>query len=407
MLRPLDISPDWKVDVTFEARAAFYRPTDIKGRGWVSTAGVKGGGKVSLPSISMHSALYLLLSSLVLSCLIAFLNKATISIHTKDGEDDIVVLRWMDFRGEEGLNCIILPGLPIQRGVQEEDTEFFFKSVSTTVLEGTSRKTVFALKFRNSLDADDFHTWWDLTSGFAEMTTLEHFFANSKNKLEDILYICPIIVFKYQYATSGNKKRKLCLESFGDVSGVERPWIQKPDDRGTFQDLIDSGSPAQVATDRDIHKRELLQKLQQCLIDHAADSTLATFEMKDVDPQLRTFTCEITGVPQRMCRYLRIYANQAARDSAVSAVVAEQIRMDYIAENMAEADLETFLASGTATAIANLTFDENMIRYSPRKPGRIPPKPIPECNDGNNGDDCKDVLLYGGSPPSTQQYNWG
>ena len=57
MLRPLDISPDWKVDVTFEARAAFYRPTDIKGRGWVSTAGVKGGGKVSLPSISMHSAL--------------------------------------------------------------------------------------------------------------------------------------------------------------------------------------------------------------------------------------------------------------------------------------------------------------------------------------------------------------
>ena len=349
---------------------------------------------------------YLLLSSLVLSCLIAFLNKATISIHTKDGEDDIVVLRWMDFRGEEGLNCIILPGLPIQRGVQEEDTEFFFKSVSTTVLEGTSRKTVFALKFRNSLDADDFHTWWDLTSGFAEMTTLEHFFANSKNKLEDILYICPGVVFKYQYATIKNKKRKLCLESFGDVSGVERPWIQKPDGRGTFQDLIDSGSPGQVATDRDIYKRELLRKLQQCLIDHAADLTLATFEMKDVDPQLRTFTCEITGVPQRMCRYLRIYAKQAARDSEVPAVVAEQICMDCIAENMGEDDLETMLASGTATAIANLTFsnltfDESMVRYSPRKPGRIPPNHIPEGNDGDNGDDCNDVLLYGDSPLST------
>ena len=67
MLRPLDISPDWKVDVTFEARAAFYRPTDIKGRGWVSTAGVKGGGKVSLPSISIFPCIQRL-SALVLTC---------------------------------------------------------------------------------------------------------------------------------------------------------------------------------------------------------------------------------------------------------------------------------------------------------------------------------------------------
>ena len=28
-------------------------------------------------------------------------------------------------------------------------------------------------------------------------------------------------------------------------------------------------------------------------------------------------------------------------------------------------------------------------------------------NDGDNVDDCNNVLLYGDSPPSTQQYNWG
>ena len=50
--------------------------------------------------------------------------------------------------------------------------------------------------------------------------------------------------------------------------------------------------------------------------------------------------------------------------------------------------------------------DESMVRYSPRKPGRIPSKHIPEGNDGDNGDDCHDVLVDVGSPPFTQQYNW-
>mmetsp|Transcript_12708 Transcript_12708/g.35958 ORF Transcript_12708/g.35958 Transcript_12708/m.35958 type:complete len:127 (-) Transcript_12708:348-728(-) len=39
------------------------------------------------------------------------------------------------------------------------ETEFFFKSASTTTC-GILRKTVFALKFHNNQDAAEFEMWW-------------------------------------------------------------------------------------------------------------------------------------------------------------------------------------------------------------------------------------------------------
>jgi len=119
------------VSLKFKADADFFCP-DNKGREWLSAAGTEGGGKASI-----------------------------VILRSSNEEDAIPIVRWHSYIGQDGLNCRILSGLPIHRG---SAGEFFFKSASTTS-NGVSRKTVFALKFSNKMDADEFHMWWLHFSG--------------------------------------------------------------------------------------------------------------------------------------------------------------------------------------------------------------------------------------------------
>jgi hypothetical protein len=91
-------------------------------------------------------------------------NQVLIQVHKPNDrtKQDIVVVRWQNHIGKDGLNCRILKGLPIRRG--EDSTEFFFKSASTTTA-AISRKTIFALKFESVDDADEFEMWWYMLSG--------------------------------------------------------------------------------------------------------------------------------------------------------------------------------------------------------------------------------------------------
>lgn len=179
----------------FKAPAAFYKP-DNAGRKWSGTSGKNGGGYASI--ICLH----------------------------KDGNGRIPVVKWNNYLGHDGLNCRIVAKLPIQRG---NAGEFFFKSASTTNA-GSRCKTVFALKFVNENDADEFHMWWLQFNGQIGLWIDA---ANNNKDVKEAVYDndCPTSLLEdivnidpHVFDVHRNLKRKLPLTSPPAVSGVGKSF---------------------------------------------------------------------------------------------------------------------------------------------------------------------------------------
>ena len=140
------------------------------------------------------------------------------------------IVRWLNYAGDDGLNCRILNLLPIHRG--GDKTEFFFKSASTTT-KGISRKTVFALKFEKLEDANEFEMWWLSLSGQidkwnknTEISTnvaskasnqnkdavdeskIDYFFNNTNRRLKEIVNVSNEVKFLSPNSKSNSKKGK-------------------------------------------------------------------------------------------------------------------------------------------------------------------------------------------------------
>ena len=79
-----------------------------------------------------------------------------------DGEV-VAVVRFTNYLGNDGLNARILKGLPLRRN-DKDPLRMNFKAASSTT-HGHRLKTVFALKFANNEDADDFEMWWYAKNG--------------------------------------------------------------------------------------------------------------------------------------------------------------------------------------------------------------------------------------------------
>ena len=141
----------------------------------------------------------------------------------------MTVVRWLNYAGDDGLNCRILNLLPIHRG--RDKTEFFFKSASTTT-QGISRKPLFALKFEKLEDANEFEMWWLSLSGQidewknAEIATkvaskasnqnkeavdeskIDYFFKNTNRRLKEIVNVSKEVKFLSPNSKSNSKKGK-------------------------------------------------------------------------------------------------------------------------------------------------------------------------------------------------------
>jgi hypothetical protein len=115
----------------FKGNAKFGRPSEKEGGGWIDTAG-----------------------------------KGNVIIQKKNFDDDstsaVVVVRWTNYMGLDGMNGRIIPGLPILRG--ENSKEVYFKTSSTTT-RGARHKAPFVFKFETVDEAEEFEMWWLLKNG--------------------------------------------------------------------------------------------------------------------------------------------------------------------------------------------------------------------------------------------------
>ena len=125
----------------FRGSAQFARPSTKKGAGWVAT-GDKGN--------------------------------AIIQQHVNQDGTTVLVVRWTNFMGADGMNGRILIGLPIQRNGRA----VYFKTSSTTTL-GNRYKAPFCFKFETVDAAEDFEMWWLSKNG-----SIASWKANDANKKE-------------------------------------------------------------------------------------------------------------------------------------------------------------------------------------------------------------------------------
>ena len=153
----------------FRGSAQFARPSTKKGAGWVAT-GDKGN--------------------------------AIIQQHVNQDGTTVLVVRWTNFMGADGMNGRILIGLPIQRNGRA----VYFKTSSTTTL-GNRYKAPFCFKFETVDDAEEFEAFWLLKNGSIALWKKQ-----DAKKKEDI--INPTIKVPLQDSTNentvhtGNAKRK-------------------------------------------------------------------------------------------------------------------------------------------------------------------------------------------------------
>ena len=118
---PLSIA-NASVKELFRGSAKFARPSTKKGEGWVAT-GDKGNAII-------QQQVY------------------------QDGTT-VLVVRWTNYMGADGMNGRILIGLPIHRNGRA----VYFKTSSTTTL-GKRYKAPFCFNFETLDEAEDFEMWW-------------------------------------------------------------------------------------------------------------------------------------------------------------------------------------------------------------------------------------------------------
>jgi hypothetical protein len=125
---PLSIA-NATVKELFRGSAKFGRPSTKNGAGWITTAD-KGN---------------------------AIIQKQV----SQDGTT-VIVVRWTNYMGIDGLNGRILPELPILRG--KNSKEVYFKTSSTTT-RGARYKAPFVFMFETVEEAEEFEMWWLLKNG--------------------------------------------------------------------------------------------------------------------------------------------------------------------------------------------------------------------------------------------------
>jgi hypothetical protein len=125
---PLSVS-NATVTELFKGNAKFGRPSEKEGGGWIVTAG-----------------------------------KGDVMIQKQINQDGsvVIVVRWANYMGLDGMNGRILPGLPIQRG--NNSKEVYFKTSSTTT-RGARHKAPFVFKFETVDEAEVFEALWLLKNG--------------------------------------------------------------------------------------------------------------------------------------------------------------------------------------------------------------------------------------------------
>jgi hypothetical protein len=112
----------------FKGSAKFGRPSEKEGAGWIVTTD-KGN---------------------------AIIQKQTF----KDDSAVVVVVRWTNYMGVDGMNGRILPGLPIHC----QHDSVYFKTSSTTT-RGNRHKAPFCFKFETVDEAEEFEAFWLLKNG--------------------------------------------------------------------------------------------------------------------------------------------------------------------------------------------------------------------------------------------------
>ena len=127
---PLSVS-NATVKELYRGSAKFGRPSRKEGGGWIVTA---DKGTAIIQELTFNN----------------------------DSASTVVVVRWENYMGADGLNGRILCGLPILRG--NNSKEVHFKTSSTTTFGGR-HKAPFVFKFETSDEAEVFEMWWLLKNG--------------------------------------------------------------------------------------------------------------------------------------------------------------------------------------------------------------------------------------------------
>jgi len=117
----------------FKGSAKFGRPSEKEGAGWIVTAD-KGNAIIQKQTFNNDS--------------------------TSASASAVVVVRWTNYMGVDGMNGRILPGLPIHR----QHDSVFFKTSSTTT-RGNRHKVPFCFKFETRDEAEEFEAFWLLKNG--------------------------------------------------------------------------------------------------------------------------------------------------------------------------------------------------------------------------------------------------
>jgi len=115
----------------YKGSAKFGRPSEKEGAGWIVTAD-KGSAIIQKQTF----------------------NNDSISASA------VIVVRWTNYMGVDGMNGRILPGLPIHR----QHDSVFFKTSSTTT-RGNRHKAPFCFKFETVDEAEEFEAFWLLKNG--------------------------------------------------------------------------------------------------------------------------------------------------------------------------------------------------------------------------------------------------
>jgi len=234
---------------------------------------------------------------------------------------------------------------------------------------------MFALKFSNKMDADEFHIWWLHFSGQI------HARIEAAKQDQDPTFFsddCPpgllsnLVKIKSEvFDSKKNTKRKLSLQSPPAVSGIENQFtFQSPESkppakqRTKLEQVNSKPLPCGFRTleskfhaDRLLFKAELLTELLSCLrnvdidyngihvalnnsnnTDESMDSSFIQIDMSQDDPIHRKFNDLISNVPKEICGYLWSAADDAARSSQIEAVQKEQALIDKVIDNLSEGE---------------------------------------------------------------------
>ena len=221
----------------FRGSAQFARPSTKKGAGWVAT-GDKGN--------------------------------VIIQQHVNQDGTTVLVVRWTNFMGADGMNGRILIGLPIQRNGRA----VYFKTSSTTTL-GNRYKAPFCFKFETVDDAEEFEAFWLLKNGSIALWKEQ-----DAKKKEDI--INPTIKVPLKDSTNentvhtGNAKRKA-------VPMIDGPLRTKK--KVECRTISNSHSPGLMPTERIINGkvRKILKAKRSALKSITEDSIVNLNEEDKTD----------------------------------------------------------------------------------------------------------------------------